>query len=353
MHLDNILLSGIRFRSWAWSLSSNAATDAADASTNGCRAKALKASREFVRSAKAPIGISRESIKLKGGSNDLSKIWRRERGLNPRPGARPVLWFCRPPHYHSGISPLKAASRDIASQTFAPYSQCKSFLEILINCPASLIEHPISALFIGFLVDGRLTYAFTHRIADSLCGLCPHSALADDPIRFFAHCTFNRGNPLIPLYASALIPCWSNLALFFKSLESIVDGNQFLFVFGEVKTASNQFIAYLWNWDNSSFSKSKNSADCVRKINLEGGSFNACWVFIARTFVGLKLLYPNDNFHVWREAVANIFRNDAQTINHSFPIKDLLINFSSLCYEFVQFVFGFCESGFYGISHGE
>jgi len=36
---------------------------------------------------------------------------------------------------------LKAASRDIASQTFAPYSQCKTSLRILVSYPLSWTEH--------------------------------------------------------------------------------------------------------------------------------------------------------------------------------------------------------------------
>ena len=74
MHLDNILLSGIGFKSWAWSRSNKKATCAADAGTDGYRAKAPRGSRESARSAKAPTGISRESIKLKSGSNVLSKF---------------------------------------------------------------------------------------------------------------------------------------------------------------------------------------------------------------------------------------------------------------------------------------
>lgn len=123
MYLDNILLSGICFCSWRWSRSDKKGIVAIGASTNGCRATALKASREYARSAKALTGTSRASIKSRR-DNALSKVWRRGRESNPLPCTSTVPWFLRPPYCRSSTSPLKAASRENRVQTFASYSHC-------------------------------------------------------------------------------------------------------------------------------------------------------------------------------------------------------------------------------------
>src|ERR1700674_2567112 len=129
MHLDNILLSSI-LGAWHWLRSRKKGINAIVASMNGSRERAQSASRESVRHANRRTGISRENITSKRGNFDLSQVWRRSRESNPR-CIHTVREFCRLSAATSiGASPLKAASRDIASQTFALYSQCittKSF----------------------------------------------------------------------------------------------------------------------------------------------------------------------------------------------------------------------------------
>jgi hypothetical protein len=131
MYLDGILLSGI-LRAWHWSHSRKKATNVIAASTSGSREKARSASRVSVRPASRRTGISRVNTNSSRGSDALSQVWRREGGSNPRPGARPVPWFCGPPHYHSGISPLKAASGEDVSKRLTPHLQCKNLLYPLL-----------------------------------------------------------------------------------------------------------------------------------------------------------------------------------------------------------------------------
>jgi hypothetical protein len=114
-----------------------------DASTNGCRARVQRENQECVLYVNLPTGISRESINLKPVSNALSNSLAERKGIEPLSRGfitRPR--FCRPAPYHSGTSPLKAASRDIASQTFALYSQCKNLKRYIHLVPFSVIVRP-------------------------------------------------------------------------------------------------------------------------------------------------------------------------------------------------------------------
>lgn len=123
--IGNVFLSSILLISWRWLLSGKRGINVIVAPISGYPVKPLSGSRKFALNANRHIGISLENISERHYKDSAQTIWRREGELNPRPGAGPVPWFCRPPHCHSGISPLNGTGEESASQTFAPHLYCK------------------------------------------------------------------------------------------------------------------------------------------------------------------------------------------------------------------------------------
>jgi hypothetical protein len=131
-------LSQLTLCAWAWSRSNEKGINVIVVPMNGSPERAQSESREFVHHANLLTGTSRENTSSKrdkallkqfGGERGIRTLGSLLRLTDPlRSTVLRTVAFNR-----SAISPTKAASRAIASQTFALYSQCQQIKTVRLH----------------------------------------------------------------------------------------------------------------------------------------------------------------------------------------------------------------------------
>jgi hypothetical protein len=162
--------------------------------------------------------------------------------------------------------------------------------------------------------------------------------------RVASQCAIKRLNPLITYEPTAFLLDRLNFALFFETLQSIVDRNEFLFVFGEVVAPLYEIVPYRGNAKNSGVRKAKNfphrvcEFDSHRMRSVDAG---------IRPVISLR-----SYFQVGREFFAYLFRNGTQAVYYALPLDDFLVDSLALNHKITQFRPSFCKSDLNLVCHG-
>src|SRR6266478_34573 len=208
----------------------------------------------------------------------------------------------------------------------------------------------------------RFLPAFLKRpasLARGVSHLLPKSATAFNdvfPCRALAlvfHGTLYGRNPLVTSEKASRILDRSNLSLFLKALESVVNGNQLLFVLREIESPRHKFIAYRGNRNKvSSFSQPKNLPNRICEVKPERRRRHLFARIVALFFVRTNELSTDHNFHVRGQAVTYLLRNGCQTVKYALPIDDLLVDSLAFINKLIQLSFSLYEGFLYRVCHG-
>jgi hypothetical protein len=190
------------------------------------------------------------------------------------------------------------------------------------------------------------------------CGLSdlfefPQDEFGGQPSQFsVAHFVICWRYPLVAPHTSPAVATRFDFSLFLKTFQRVVNGHEFLFVFGEIVPPLHQLVAYSGYGDNFRKGQSKYFPNGIGELKKAGVRCAKIRVAFVTSLTGADVLGMHCKFHVGRQTVGNIFTDGFQAVYHTLPVNDLYVDLFTLCQQLFQFPFSLCECDFECISHG-